>query len=45
MPSFLGYISEDDTFEEVIKGWVEVSKEYGDVIPPSSVNGSVKGME
>lgn len=43
-PSLLGCISEGDTYEEAlknikeaIKGWIEVSKEFGDEIPPSDV--------
>jgi predicted RNase H-like HicB family nuclease len=44
VPSLPGCISEGDTFEEAIenikdaiKGWIEVSREYGDIIPPSDV--------
>lgn len=42
VPSLPGCISEGDTYKEAlenikdaIKGWIEVSKEYGDKIPPS----------
>ena len=44
VPSLPGCISEGDTFDEAIenikeaiKGWIGVSKEYGDEIPPSDV--------
>jgi predicted RNase H-like HicB family nuclease len=44
VPSLPGCISQGDTFEEAIenikdaiKGWIEVSREYGDIIPPSDV--------
>ncbi len=44
VPSLPGCISEGDTKEEAlanmkeaIKGWIDVSKQYGDVIPPSDV--------
>ncbi len=43
-PSLPGCVSEGDTFDEAIenikdaiRGWIEVSKEYGDEIPPSDV--------
>ncbi|MDA2934075.1 type II toxin-antitoxin system HicB family antitoxin [Acidobacteria bacterium AH-259-D05] len=43
-PSLPGCISEGDTYEEAlrnikeaIEGWVEVSKQFGDEIPPSDV--------
>ena len=42
VPSLPGCLSEGDTYEEAlknvkeaIKGWIEVSKEFGDEIPPS----------
>jgi len=44
VPSLPGCFSEGDTYEEAlnnikeaIKGWIEVSKEFGDEIPPSDV--------
>jgi len=44
-PSLPGCISEGDTKEEAIenikeaiKGWIEVSKQYGDSIPPGDIN-------
>jgi len=44
VPSLPGCISEGNTkgealenIKEAIKGWIEVSKQYGDVIPPSDV--------
>jgi predicted RNase H-like HicB family nuclease len=44
VPSLPGCISEGDTYEEAlknikeaIKGWIEVSKQFGDEIPPSDV--------
>ena len=44
VPSLPGCISEGDTYEEAlrnikeaIEGWVEVSKQFGDEIPPSDV--------
>ena len=44
VPSLPGCISEGDTKEEAkrnikeaIRGWIEVSKEYGDSIPPSDI--------
>jgi predicted RNase H-like HicB family nuclease len=43
-PSLHGCISEGDTYEEALKnireaieGWIDVSKEFGDEIPPSDV--------
>ncbi len=44
VPSLPGCISEGDTYEEAMKnikeaisGWIEVSKKFGDEIPPSDV--------
>jgi len=44
VPSLPGCVSEGDTYEEALKnireaieGWIEVSKEFGDAIPPSDV--------
>jgi len=44
VPSLPGCISEGDAYEEAlknikeaIKGWIEVSKQFGDEIPPSDV--------
>ena len=44
VPSLPGCISEGDTYEEAmknikeaIKGWIEVSRKFGDEIPPSDV--------
>ena len=43
-PSLPGCVSEGDTYEEApenikeaIKGWIEVSRKFGDKIPPSDV--------
>ncbi len=43
-PSLPGCISQGDTYEEAlenikeaIEGWIEVSQEFGDKIPPSDV--------
>ena len=44
VPSLPGCISEGDTYQEAlenikeaIEGWIEVSQEFGDEIPPSDV--------
>jgi len=44
VPSLPGCISEGDTLDEAmrnikeaIRGWIEVSREYGDTIPPSDI--------
>jgi len=44
VPSLPGCISEGDTYDEAlenikeaIKGWIEVSKKFGDEVPPSDV--------
>ena len=44
VPSLPGCISEGETYEEAIKnikeaikGWIEVSRKFGDEIPPSDV--------
>lgn len=44
VPSLPGCVSEGDTYEEALKnireaieGWIEVSQEFGDTIPPSDV--------
>ncbi|MBC7080592.1 MAG: type II toxin-antitoxin system HicB family antitoxin [Methanothrix sp.] len=44
VPSLPGCISEGDTYQEALQnireaiaGWIEVSKEFGDEIPPSDV--------
>ena len=44
VPSLSGCISEGDTYEEAlknikeaIKGWIEVSRKFGNEIPPSDV--------
>jgi len=44
VPSLHGCISEGDTYDEAlenikeaIKGWIEVSKKFGDEVPPSDV--------
>lgn len=44
VPSLPGCISEGDTYQEAlenikeaIEGWIEVSREFGDEIPPSDV--------
>jgi predicted RNase H-like HicB family nuclease len=44
VPSLPGCVSEGDSYEEVLKnikeaieGWIEVSREFGDEIPPSDV--------
>ena len=44
VPSLPGCVSEGDTYEEALKnireaieGWIEVSREFGDEIPPSDV--------
>ena len=44
VPSLPGCISEGDTYEDALKkikeaimGWIEVSKKFGDEIPPSDV--------
>jgi predicted RNase H-like HicB family nuclease len=44
VPALLGCISEGDTkkealanIEEAIQGWIEVSRTYGDTIPPSDI--------
>jgi predicted RNase H-like HicB family nuclease len=44
VPALPGCISEGDTkkealanIQEAIRGWIEVSKKYGDFIPPSDV--------
>jgi len=44
VPSLPGCISEGDTrkqalenIQEAIRGWIEVSRKYGDIIPPSDI--------
>ncbi len=37
VPSLPGCVSEGDTREQAIGGWIEASKECGDEIPPSDV--------
>ncbi len=44
VPSLPGCVSEGDTYEEAlqnireaIEGWIQVSQEFGDEIPPSDV--------
>lgn len=44
VPSLPGCISEGDTYQEALRnikeaivGWIEVSEEFGDEIPPSDV--------
>jgi len=44
VPSLPGCVSQGDTYREVlnnikdaIRGWVEVSREYGDAVPPSDI--------
>ena len=44
VPSLPGCISEGDTYQEALKnikeaieGWIEVSEQFGDEIPPSDV--------
>jgi len=51
VPSLPGCISEGDTYEEAltnvkeaIKGWIEVSEQFGDEIPQSNVNPGVGSL-
>ncbi|MFN4218953.1 MAG: type II toxin-antitoxin system HicB family antitoxin [Candidatus Bipolaricaulia bacterium] len=44
VPSLPGCVSEGDTYQEAldnikeaIEGWIEVSREFGDAIPPGDV--------
>ena len=44
VPSLPGCVSQGDTYQEAlinikyaIRGWIEVSREYGDAVPPSDV--------
>jgi antitoxin HicB len=52
VPSLPGCISEGDTYEEAvanireaIAGWIEVSREYGDDVPPSDVSVELVSVE